>query len=150
MTALRCEFFPARKCRLAFRGAANCAATRLDTLSTGRHASPNLATLGASEQACIVFAGIVQETSCVLAQCLHIHRVNVLLPVNLWQGLAMPKGDKGKYSDKQKRKAEHIAEGYEDRGDSPRKPPNVKLGRQLTKRAAAARKAARDAARSPE
>ena len=28
----------------------------------------------------------------------------------------MPKGDKGKYTDKQKRKAEHIAEGYEDRG----------------------------------
>ena len=26
----------------------------------------------------------------------------------------MPKGDKGKYTDKQKRKAEHIAEGYED------------------------------------
>jgi plasmid stabilization system protein ParE len=30
----------------------------------------------------------------------------------------MPKGDKGKYSDKQKRKAEHIEEGYEDRGVS--------------------------------
>src|ERR1043165_6306588 len=30
----------------------------------------------------------------------------------------MPKGDKGKYTDKQKRKAEHIAEGYEDRGVS--------------------------------
>lgn len=28
----------------------------------------------------------------------------------------MPQGDKGKYTDKQKRKAEHIAEGYEDRG----------------------------------
>jgi plasmid stabilization system protein ParE len=28
----------------------------------------------------------------------------------------MPKGDKSKYTDKQKRKAEHIAEGYEDRG----------------------------------
>ena len=28
----------------------------------------------------------------------------------------MPRGDKGKYTDKQKRKAEHIAEGYEDRG----------------------------------
>ena len=24
----------------------------------------------------------------------------------------MPQGDKGKYTDKQKRKAEHIAEGY--------------------------------------
>lgn len=28
----------------------------------------------------------------------------------------MPRGDKSTYSDKQKRKAEHIAEGYEDRG----------------------------------
>src|ERR1044072_5696315 len=31
---------------------------------------------------------------------------------------AMPQGDKGKYTDKQKRKAEHIEEGYEDRGVS--------------------------------
>jgi plasmid stabilization system protein ParE len=28
----------------------------------------------------------------------------------------MPRGDKSKYSNKQKRKAEHIAESYEDRG----------------------------------
>jgi plasmid stabilization system protein ParE len=28
----------------------------------------------------------------------------------------MPLGDKSSYTDKQKRKAEHIAEGYEDRG----------------------------------
>lgn len=28
----------------------------------------------------------------------------------------MPRGDKGAYTDKQKRKAEHIEEGYEDRG----------------------------------
>jgi plasmid stabilization system protein ParE len=28
----------------------------------------------------------------------------------------MPRGDKSKYTDKQKRKAEHIAEKYEDRG----------------------------------
>jgi plasmid stabilization system protein ParE len=28
----------------------------------------------------------------------------------------MPRGDKSKYTDKQKRKAEHITEGYEDRG----------------------------------
>jgi plasmid stabilization system protein ParE len=28
----------------------------------------------------------------------------------------MPRGDKSKYSDKQKRMAEHIEEGYEDRG----------------------------------
>ncbi len=30
----------------------------------------------------------------------------------------MPRGDKSSYTDKQKRKAEHIAEGYEDRGTS--------------------------------
>jgi plasmid stabilization system protein ParE len=30
----------------------------------------------------------------------------------------MPRGDKGSYSDKQKRRAEHIEEGYEDRGVS--------------------------------
>ena len=30
----------------------------------------------------------------------------------------MPQGDKDKYTDKQKRKAEHIAEGYEDKGVS--------------------------------
>jgi plasmid stabilization system protein ParE len=30
----------------------------------------------------------------------------------------MPKGDKSKYTNKQKRKAEHIAEGYEKRGVS--------------------------------
>lgn len=30
----------------------------------------------------------------------------------------MPKGDKVAYTDKQKRQAEHIAEGYEDRGVS--------------------------------
>lgn len=28
----------------------------------------------------------------------------------------MPRGDKNKYTDKQKRKAEHIEEGYEERG----------------------------------
>jgi len=30
----------------------------------------------------------------------------------------MPRGDKKKYTDKQKRKAEHIAEGYSERGVS--------------------------------
>jgi plasmid stabilization system protein ParE len=30
----------------------------------------------------------------------------------------MPRGDKGKYTDKQKRRAEHIAEGYAKRGVS--------------------------------
>jgi plasmid stabilization system protein ParE len=32
----------------------------------------------------------------------------------------MPKGDKSKYSDKQKRKAEHIEESYEKRGTPPK------------------------------
>jgi len=30
----------------------------------------------------------------------------------------MPRGDKSEYTDKQKRQAEHIEEGYEDRGIS--------------------------------
>jgi plasmid stabilization system protein ParE len=30
--------------------------------------------------------------------------------------LLMPRGDKSSYTDKQKRRAEHIEEGYEDRG----------------------------------
>jgi plasmid stabilization system protein ParE len=30
----------------------------------------------------------------------------------------MPRGDKSSYSDKQKRKAEHVEEGYEDKGVS--------------------------------
>ena len=30
----------------------------------------------------------------------------------------MPRGDKSSYTDKQKRKAQHIEEGYEDRGTS--------------------------------
>src|SRR3954454_1947432 len=33
-----------------------------------------------------------------------------------FEGTTMPKGDKSKYSDKQKRQAEHIEEGYEKRG----------------------------------
>jgi len=47
---------------------------------------------------------------------------DVLLRLMIYKqvGLAMPRGDKGKYSDKQKRQAEHIAEGYEDRGVSER------------------------------
>lgn len=32
----------------------------------------------------------------------------------------MPQGDKRKYTDKQKRKAEHIEEGYKERGVSER------------------------------
>jgi plasmid stabilization system protein ParE len=34
------------------------------------------------------------------------------------QEAAMPRGDKSKYTDRQKRKAEHIEEGYEKRGVS--------------------------------
>ncbi len=34
----------------------------------------------------------------------------------------MPRGDKSAYTDKQKRKAEHIEEGYEKRGVPSRKP----------------------------
>src|ERR1051325_11614459 len=34
------------------------------------------------------------------------------------EGSTMPRGDKSKYTDKQKRQAEHIEEGYEDRGVS--------------------------------
>ena len=32
----------------------------------------------------------------------------------------MPRGDKSKYTDKQKRLARHIEEGYEQHGDSPK------------------------------
>jgi plasmid stabilization system protein ParE len=31
-------------------------------------------------------------------------------------GVSMPRGDKSAYTDKQKRKAEHIEDGYEERG----------------------------------
>jgi plasmid stabilization system protein ParE len=34
--------------------------------------------------------------------------------------LSMPRGDKSSYTSKQKRKAEHIEEGYEDRGVKPK------------------------------
>jgi plasmid stabilization system protein ParE len=36
------------------------------------------------------------------------------------QEITMPQGDKSSYTDKQKRKAQHIEEGYEDRGVSRR------------------------------
>jgi len=32
----------------------------------------------------------------------------------------MPRGDKSSYTSKQKRQAKHIAEGYEDKGASPK------------------------------
>jgi hypothetical protein len=34
------------------------------------------------------------------------------------EGFIMPRGDKDKYTDKQKRQAEHIEEGYEKKGVS--------------------------------
>jgi plasmid stabilization system protein ParE len=36
------------------------------------------------------------------------------------KGVVMPRGDKSAYTDKQKRQAEHIEEGYEKRGVSER------------------------------
>jgi plasmid stabilization system protein ParE len=41
-------------------------------------------------------------------------RVDIQMPGDT----LMPRGDKSKYTDKQKRQAEHIAESYEDRGVS--------------------------------
>ena len=41
----------------------------------------------------------------------------------------MPRGEKSKYTDKQERKADHIADHYEDKGVSTRK-RNAGLGRQ--------------------
>jgi hypothetical protein len=35
---------------------------------------------------------------------------------NVTQGVQMPRGDKSKYTNKEKRQAEHIEEGYEKRG----------------------------------
>ena len=58
----------------------------------------------------------------------------------------MPRGDKSKYTDKQKRKAEHIAEGYEDSGVS-KKEPRAARGRPSTRNPAVARRAAADVAR---
>jgi hypothetical protein len=38
------------------------------------------------------------------------------LPALFMGGAAMPRGDKNKYTHKEKRQAEHIEEGYEERG----------------------------------
>ena len=38
------------------------------------------------------------------------------LPFHFYFTTAMPQGDKSKYTDKQKRQAEHIEESYEKRG----------------------------------
>ena len=49
----------------------------------------------------------------------------------------MPRGDKSAYTDKQKRKAEHIEESYEDRGVRMRK-PSAAPGRPSTRKAVVA------------
>ena len=49
----------------------------------------------------------------------------------------MPRGDKSTYSDKQKRQAEHIEEGYEKRGV-----PEDEAARSFAERSASAKKAA--------
>ena len=51
----------------------------------------------------------------------------------------MPRGDKSSYTDKQKRQAEHIEEGYEQLGVSPRKPSGAP-GRRSTRKPVAARR----------
>ena len=40
----------------------------------------------------------------------------------------MPRGDKSKYTDKQERKADHIAESYEERGLSEKEAETAGLG----------------------
>src|SRR5229473_1728468 len=46
------------------------------------------------------------------------HTVSVRFPrgASITRRIAMPRGDKSAYTDKQKRRAEHIEEGYEKRG----------------------------------
>jgi hypothetical protein len=43
-------------------------------------------------------------------------RIHDSLALNLAKGAFMPRGDKSKYTSKQERQADHIAEGYEKRG----------------------------------
>jgi plasmid stabilization system protein ParE len=43
-------------------------------------------------------------------------RDDLLVQAKLNRRIIMPRGDKSKYTDKQERKADHIAEGYEKRG----------------------------------
>ena len=38
----------------------------------------------------------------------------------------MPRGDKGAYTDKQKRQAEHIEESYEEKGVSKKQPKRAR------------------------
>jgi plasmid stabilization system protein ParE len=43
-------------------------------------------------------------------------RYELFVQAKLNRRIIMPRGDKSKYTDKQERKADHIAEGYEKRG----------------------------------
>jgi plasmid stabilization system protein ParE len=45
-----------------------------------------------------------------------VHDLHIVVSVK--QEEAVPRGDKSKYTDKEKRQAEHIEEGYEERGVS--------------------------------
>jgi plasmid stabilization system protein ParE len=71
-----------------------------------------------------VHCNVLKNSAAPLAEMLRcgnrIHCASHCPPKRFDAGrrLAMPRGDKGAYSSKQKRKAEHIAEGYEDRGVS--------------------------------
>lgn len=58
----------------------------------------------------------------------------------------MPRGDKSGYTDKQKRQAEHIEEGYERRG-VPEREAERRAWATVNAETMAARRAARDAAR---
>lgn len=53
----------------------------------------------------------------------------------------MPRGDKTKYTEKQRRKADHITEGYKERG-VPKRKPSVEHGRRSTKMTAEVREPA--------
>ncbi len=60
----------------------------------------------------------------------------------------MPRGDKSKYTDKQKRQAEHIEESYEKKGVSEEEAES-RPGQPSTNKTAAATKAVRDAKNLP-
>jgi hypothetical protein len=63
----------------------------------------------------------------------------------------MPRGDKSSYTDKQKRQAEHIEEGYEQRGIAEKEAGRIARGPPSTSRTMAARRAAQvlDAGKIP-
>ena len=60
----------------------------------------------------------------------------------------MPRGEKDKYTDKQKRQTEHVEEGYEKKAFPVKKPKNAP-GRPLTSRTVAARRVAADVPTTP-